>query len=126
MRSNASGSRGGEQRPRLAGTLAQSWGAKESCPDCQMQSLQGILRRVPGEKAVAVWRAWRQETRTSRGELCGNPRGKGPELVEEECQQPFLRGPHLRHVCPGRGSKRRAFESNVLGPICGRVWQSPS
>lgn len=119
MRSIASDSRGEEQRPRLAGTLAQSWGAKESCPDCQMQSLQEILRRVPGEKK-ALWRAWRPGTRTNRGELCGDPRGKGPELLEEECQEPSLGGPHLRHVYPGRGSKRTTSELNFLGLICGK------
>jgi hypothetical protein len=51
-----------------------------------MQSLQEILRRVPAEKkAVAVCRSWKQEIGASRGELCGDPRSKGPELVEEGC-----------------------------------------
>lgn len=85
---------------------------------------------MPGEKkALSVFRAWRQETRTSRGELCEDPRGKELELVEEECQEPSLKGPHLRHMCLGRGSKRTGFELNFLGPICGkevRVCQSLS
>lgn len=37
----------------LAGTLAQRWDAKESCPGGQMQSLQKTLRRLygrPGDK----------------------------------------------------------------------------
>lgn len=62
--------------------------------------------------------------------LCGGPGGKGPGLVEEEFQEPSLGGgPHLGHVCPGRGSNRTRLEFSLLGLLCAKevqARQSPS